>query len=165
LCGGAEAAPVRGILQGGNIMRGAYKGIAQLIALGVLLQAAFVASAWFQAINDVDGGKVINEDYEGNLGHALHGITGMMIMPLLGLLLLIVSFFAKLPGGVKWAGFTFLAIVVQVVLAFVSFGVPIIGVLHGINAFVVLGLAIYAARQVAGGPASERVTPGAPATV
>jgi hypothetical protein len=66
---------------------------------------------------------------------------------------------------VKWAGFTFLAIVVQVVLAFVSFGVPIIGVLHGINAFVVLGLAIYAARQVAGGPASERVTPGAPATV
>lgn len=146
-------------------MRGAYKGIAHLIALGVLLQAAFVASAWFQTINDVDGGKVINEDYEGNLGHALHGMTGMMVMPILGLLLLIVAFFAKLPGGVKWAGFTFLAIVVQVVLAFVSFGVPVIGTLHGINAFVVLGLALYAGRKVAVGAPAERVSTGAPATV
>jgi hypothetical protein len=146
-------------------MRGAYKVLAHLIALGVLVQAAAVAGGWFGTINEVDGGAVINEDYEGNFGHALHGMNGMMVMPLLGLLLLIVAFFAKLPGGVKWAGLTFLAIVVQVVLAFVAFGVPVIGALHGINAFVVLGLALYAGRRVAVGEPTARVDSGAPATV
>ncbi|HEU4913375.1 MAG TPA: hypothetical protein VFV76_15910 [Actinomycetes bacterium] len=146
-------------------MRGAYKGIAHLIALGVLLQAAFVAAAWFQVINEVDGGTVINADYEGNAGHALHGIVGMMVMPLLGLIFFILSFFAKLPGGVKWAGLTFLAIVVQVVLAFVSFGVPAIGALHGINAFVVLGLALFAGRRVASATTVEHTHAGTPATV
>jgi hypothetical protein len=146
-------------------MRGAYKGIAHLIALGVLLQAAFVAAAWFQVINEVDGGTVINADYEGNAGHALHGMVGMMVMPLLGLIFFILSFFAKLPGGVKWAGFTFLAIVVQVVLAFVSFGVPAIGALHGINAFVVFGLAIFAGRRVASATTVEHTHAGTPATV
>jgi hypothetical protein len=66
---------------------------------------------------------------------------------------------------VKWAGFTFLAIVVQVVLAFISFGVPVIGVLHGLNAFVVLALALYAGRRIAVGQPADQVTPGAPATV
>lgn len=146
-------------------MRGAYKGIAHLIALGVLLQAAFVAAAWFQVINEVDGGTVINADYEGNAGHALHGIVGMMVMPLLGLIFFILSFFAKLPGGVKWAGLTFLAIVVQVVLAFVSFGVPAIGALHGINAFVVFGLALFAGRRVASATTVEHTHAGTPATV
>lgn len=146
-------------------MRGAYKGIAHLIALGVLLQAAFVAAAWFQVINDVDAGAVINTDYDGNAGHALHGMVGMMVMPLLGLIFFILSFFAKLPGGVKWAGLTFLAIVVQVVLAFVSFGVPVIGALHGINAFVVFGLALYAGRRVASATTGEHTHAGTPATV
>ena len=146
-------------------MRGAYKDIAHLIALGVLLQAAFVAAAWFQVINDVDAGAVINTDYDGNAGHALHGMVGMMVMPLLGLIFFILSFFAKLPGGVKWAGFTFLAIVVQVVLAFVSFGVPIIGALHGINAVVVFGLALYAGRRVASATTVEHTHAGTPATV
>lgn len=146
-------------------MRGAYKGIAHLIALGVLLQAAFVAAAWFQTINDVDAGTVINADYEGNAGHALHGMVGMMVMPLLGLIFFVLSFFAKLPGGVKWAGLTFLAIVVQVVLAFVSFGVPVIGALHGINAFVVFGLALYSGRRVASASTVEHTHAGTPATV
>lgn len=146
-------------------MRGAYRVIAHLIMVGVLLQAAFVAGGWFGTINEIDGGTVVNEDYEGNLGHALHGIVGMMVMPLLGLALLIVSFFAKLPGGVKWAGFTFLAIVVQVVLAFVAFGVPVVGALHGLNAFVVLGCAFYAGRVVASTRRAEPLHAGAPATV
>jgi hypothetical protein len=146
-------------------MRGAYKVLAHLIALGVLIQAAAVAGGWFGAINDVDGGAVINEDYEGNFGHMVHWLVGMNVMPLLGLILFIVAFFAKLPGGVKWAGFTFLAIIVQIVLAFISFGVPVIGALHGLNAFVVLGLALYTGRRVALAAPADQVTPGAPATV
>lgn len=147
-------------------MRGAYRVIAYLIALGVLSQAAAVAGGWFGTINEIDDGTVITEDYEGNLGHTMHWIVGMNIMPLLGLILFIIAFFVKLPGAVKWAGFTFLAIIVQIALAFISFGVPAIGALHGINAFVVLGLALYTARSVASGVAPEPVHgTGTPAAV
>ena len=124
----------------------AYRGIALVIAAGVLLQAAFIAFAWFEVINAVDSGTTITEDYEGNAGHAGHGIVGMMVMPILGLALLITSFFTKTIGASKRAGMVFGAIVLQVVLAFISFGVPAIGFLHGINAFVVLGAALYASR-------------------
>ena len=147
-------------------MRGAYKGVAALIMLGVLVQAAAVAGGWFGTINEVDDGATITSDYEGNFGHALHGINGMMVMPLLGLILFVLSFFAKVPGGVKWAGFTLLAIVVQITLAFVAFGVPVIGALHGINAFVVFGLALQCVRHSAMAAPAETVTsPGATAAV
>lgn len=129
-------------------MKQTYRVLAGLIALGVLVQAAAIAFGWFEVINKVDEGSLVfDSDYDGNAGHAIHGIVGMNVMPLLGLILLIVSFFAKIPGGVKWAVALFLAIVVQVVLAFVSFGVPAVGALHGINALVVLGLAVAALKS------------------
>ena len=149
-------------------MRGAYRALAGLIALGVLVQAAAVAGGWFGTINEIDGGATITEDYEGNVGHAVHGIVGMMVMPLLGLVLFVLSFFAKaIPGAVKLAGLTFLAIVVQVVLAFVSFGVPVIGVLHGVNAFVIFGLALMCVRRATAVSTAETTTtaPGATAPV
>ena len=86
-----------------------------------------------------------------------------MIMPILGLLLFVFSFFAKFPGAVKLGGFTFLAIIVQVVLAFVAFGVPVVGALHGINAFVVFGLAAYSARRAS--IVAPATTTGEPAAV
>jgi hypothetical protein len=133
-------------------MRSAFRTVAQLIALGVVLQAAFVALGWFIILNDVDGGQVVDkaylEDGDGwNIGHILHGIVGLMVMPLLGLVLLILSFFAKIPGAVKWAGLTLLAIVVQVALALIGFEAPALGALHGINAFILLGLASMAIRS------------------
>ena len=108
----------------------------------------------------------MTEDWEYNIGHIVHAVVGTMVMPLLGLALFILSLFAKFPGGVKWAGLTFLAIVVQVLLAFVSFAAPVTGVLHGIVAFVVFDLAINAVRRArpADGTA-DQVRPGAPAPV
>jgi hypothetical protein len=147
-------------------MRGAYRTVAGLIALGVLVQAAALAGGWFGTINEVDDGATITSDYEGNFGHALHGINGMMIMPLLGLVLFIISFLAKIPGGVKFAGFTFLAIVVQITLAFIAFGVPAVGALHGINAFVVFGLALMCIRRATAAQLVEPAgAPGATAAV
>jgi len=127
----------------------AYRGIAYVIAACVLLQAAFIAFAWFDVLNAVDGGEVITEDYEGNAGHAGHGIVGMMVIPLLAIALLITSLFTKTVGASKRAGMVFGAVLLQVVLAFISFGVPALGFLHGINAFVVLGAALYASRLAA----------------
>jgi hypothetical protein len=123
-----------------------YRVVSGLIALGVLVQAAAIAFGWFDALHQVDNGLVIDENYEGNAGHIVHGVNGMYVMPLLGLILLIVSFFAakQVPGARKWAGIVFVLILLQVTLAFVAFGAPIVGALHGLNALAVLGTAIRA---------------------
>ena len=140
-------------------MRQTYRVLAILIALGVVAQAAFIALAWFMVIKDLDDGAVIDKDYDGNAGHALHSIFGMMVIPLLALVFFAISFFAKIDGGVKWAGFVLLAVILQVALAFTAFGVPAVGALHGINAFVVMGLAGYAGRRAAEAPTTESATP------
>lgn len=130
-------------------MRSAYRGLALLICLGVLVQAAAIAFGWFDVISDSESQDVVlNADYDGNAGHALHGIVGMTIIPLLGLVLLVLSFFTKVPGASKWAGIVFGSIVFQVVIAIVAFSAPIAGVLHGLNAFVLFGVALMAARRM-----------------
>jgi hypothetical protein len=136
----------------GRLMKQAYRVLAYLVAAGVILQAAFIALGLFTIGHYLDDskhpGRVINKDYNGNVGLNLHGLFGMGIIPLLAIILFIVSFSAKVPDGVKWAGFVLLAVVVQVVLAFISFGVPAVGFLHGINALVILGLAGTTAHRV-----------------
>ena len=124
-------------------MKQTYRVVAGLIALGVLVQAASVAFAWFDALSAVDSGTVIDGNYDGNAGHVIHGVVGMMVMPILALILLIVSFFARnvVPGAVKWAGIVFGLTLLQVALAFAAFSAPVIGALHGINALALLGVA------------------------
>jgi len=128
-------------------MRTAYRVLAGLIALGVFVQAAAIAGGWFGTIQEIDPGQSLSKDWEGNVGRVVHGMIGMMVMPALALVLLVVAFFARIPGGVKWAGFILVAVLVQVALAWVAFDVPVIGALHGMNALVVLGLAFTAARR------------------
>jgi hypothetical protein len=128
-------------------MKSTYRVLAVLIALGVVFQAAAVGLAWFTVIRDIDGGAVIDKNYEGNIGHALHFFGGSII-PVLALLLFIVSFFAKVPGGVKWAGLVLGIAVLQYVLAFISFGIPAVGALHGLNALVLAAVAGMAGRRV-----------------
>ena len=85
--------------------------------------------------------------FTGVGGFALHGINGMMIIPLLVLALLIVSFFAKIPEGSKRAGILVGLVVVQVVLGLVSHSVPYLGPLHALNAFAILVLAYQAGQR------------------
>ena len=122
-------------------MRSAFRVLAILIALGVVVQAGSIALAWFTVIGELSDGATLSEDSERNLGHELHGIVGMMVMPVLALALLIVSFFAKIPDGVKWAAIVLGLVVLQVVLAIVSFSVSGLGALHGINALILAAVA------------------------
>jgi hypothetical protein len=133
----------------------AYRILATIIAVEVVIQAmAMVFAVAGLSIWVDDGGvfdKAAMEDddlsFTGLGGFIIHGINGMMIIPLLGLALLILSFFAKLPGGVKWAGIVLGAIVVQVFLGVFGHESAYIGALHGLNAFILLGSAGMAARQ------------------
>jgi hypothetical protein len=123
-----------------------YRVMSGLIALGVLVQAGAIAAGWFTALHDVDSGLVIDKNYDGNAFHGIHGFVGFNVMPLLGLILLIVSFFAakSVPGARKWAGIVFGLILLQVALAMFAFSIPALGALHGINALAVLGTSVRA---------------------
>lgn len=146
-------------------MRAAYKWLGHLIALGVLLQAMWIAFGFFAVSNKIDGGARFDKEYVENnsvFGLDMHWLFGTTVIPLLGLVLLVVSFFARVPGGPRWAGLTLLAIVLQVALAFIAFAAPAVGLLHGLNAFVILGLAELSARRAAGTePAAGAPAPAA----
>jgi heme A synthase len=125
-------------------MRATYVWISRLIAIGVVLQAMFIAFGTFGILKDADDGRAYTGDF--NAGQVLHSIFGLGVIPLLTIILLIVSFFARVPGGVKWAAILFGLVVLQFLLALVSFGVPFIGLLHGLNAFAIAGVAGIAGR-------------------
>jgi multisubunit Na+/H+ antiporter MnhG subunit len=126
-------------------MRAVYRVLAALVPVLVLVQAASIAFGTFGILNFVDGGddytKAVAEDRgaTGGVGQNIHSF-GAIAVALVAIVLLIVSFFAKIEGGVKWAGLVFLAVLAQWVLAIVAFSAPVVGALHGINAFVIFGV-------------------------
>jgi hypothetical protein len=136
-------------------MRATYKALAHSIAGMVAIQAAAIALWVFGLLNWIDEEKQsltpqLSEDrlegVTGSVGIMIHSV-GAMIVALLAIVLLIISFFAKIPGGVKWAGFIFGAVLLQWVIAIVSFGVPGLGFLHGLNALLIAWLGWRAAKQ------------------
>jgi hypothetical protein len=139
-------------------MRTTYRVFAYLIAAAVVVQAMAIAYAlaglgkWIEDDHGVLNKQVLdNEDlhFRGSGGFALHAIDGMMIIPALALLFVIISFFAKVPGGSKRAGIIFGLIVLQVILGFTLHGVPLVAPLHVLNAFIILGVAIMSGQRAA----------------
>jgi hypothetical protein len=148
-------------------MRATYRVLSGLIALAVVFQAAVVAFGGFGAIKVIEDGGVLTSDSEmPNPGPMLHAIGGTMVIPVLVLALLVVSFFAKARGGVKWAALLLLAVAVQITLGFAGFELPALGLLHATNAFVILTLAVVATRAATGtAPAATAETTGDAARV
>ena len=143
-------------------MRQTYRVLAGLVALGVVVQAMVVAFGFFTVGHDVNDGKVLSKSNFGDNGDysptglVLHGFFGMTVIPLLAIVLFIVSFFAAkhVSQAVKWAGFVLLAVIVQIVLGLAAHSVPALGLLHGLNAFVVLGTAAMASRRASVAPST-----------
>lgn len=137
-------------------MRAAYKYLAGAIPVLVAVQAMAIAFAIFGLTAYTEDHSLpkkpedANLSFTGDLGFAIHGINGQMLIPLVALVLLIVSFFAKIPGGTKWALFIVGDIVLQIAFAFIAFGAPVVGMLHGLNAFVLAGLGVMAVRNASG---------------
>jgi heme A synthase len=134
----------------GVAMRSALRVLFFLLAAEVVVQGMAIAYAlagmghWV----DEDGGVVNkalfdqdNPDFPGVGGFMTHGMNGMMVIPVLALILLIVSFFAKVPGATKNAGILFGLVVLQVILGITSHGVPVVIMLHVINAFAIFSTA------------------------
>jgi hypothetical protein len=132
-------------------MRAVYRIFALLIAVAVVLQVASIALAGFTVAKDADDGTTIGADYS-NFGQSYHSIAGTAIA-LLALILLIVSFLTDVPRGRTLAGIVVGLVAVQFALAMASFGVPALGVLHGINGLAIAGVAGAASRRAAAVPA------------
>jgi hypothetical protein len=141
-------------------MRTAYKVLAWLVALGVVVQAASMVWAvaglgiWIDKEGGVFDKASAEAMFEGDVtftgvaGFMIHGMNGMMVIPALALILLIVSFFAKVPGGIAWAAYVLGAVVVQVALGLFGHENAIFGMLHGVNALILFSLAVYAGLRV-----------------
>jgi choline-glycine betaine transporter len=143
-------------------MRATYKALCHTIAGLVVVQAAAIAFAMFGVLHFVDGGDSLNKSiaedrsgFDGAAGWMVHSF-GAILISVIAIVLLILSLFAKIPGGTKWAGILFLVVLLQWVLAIVAFGAPVVGALHAINAFAIAGVAEAAAKQ------AGAVAPGAP---
>jgi hypothetical protein len=146
----------------------AFRILNYVISLEVLIQAAMIAWAVFAEAKYIDDGGVINKDkiegdeipFDGVYGFIVHGINGSVLIPLLGLALLVVAFFAKIPGGVRFAAILFVLIIVQAfVLPGIASSAPFVGMLHGANALAILGMSIYGGRIGAEAVAGTTTTP------
>jgi Family of unknown function (DUF6220) len=131
-------------------MRSAYRILAFLVAGLVVVQAFAIAYAvaglgkWVEDGNTFDKAAFESDDttFDGIVGFMIHGINGMMLIPLIALLLLIVSFFAKVPGGVARAAMVLGLVILQVALGLFGHEIPALGGLHGLNALLLFSAAI-----------------------
>ena len=154
-------------------MRSTYRVLAFLIAGLVVVQAFAIAWAFFGMTSwiDNDGGVVdkallectdCDQNFVAEWGFAIHMFfNGFVLIPLVSLILLIVSFFAKVPKGIALAGGIVGLVILQIIiLPALSRSVgSAFGGLHGVNALVLMGVAIMAGRR-----ASQSVTDEVPAS-
>ncbi|MDX6196981.1 MAG: hypothetical protein QOJ79_132 [Actinomycetota bacterium] len=149
-------------------MRSVYRVLVALLAAEVLVQGmaiTFAIARLFYWI-DQDGGvanKALfdndNAHYPGATAFMIHGMNGLLLMPIIALLLLIVSFFAKVAGGTKRAGILVGLVVLQAALGLFAHAVPALVMLHVLNAFALFSYAAITAHRM--GSADHLETAGA----
>lgn len=142
-------------------MRKTYRVLGFTIVALVGLQAA--AHAWassgmglFVMNGGVIDASLMSEEgaappFPEVMGFMIHGINGLMVIPVVALALLVVSFFTKVRGAIAFAGLTLGLVALQVTLGMMGHGMSSMAFLHGVNAIALAGVALYA--QSLAGPA------------
>ena len=140
-------------------MEGVYRVWAAIVAAAVIVQIGFAGYGAFYVAHKVDDAPV-NEDIFMD-GWGLHSGFGYLVI-LSGLLLLLFALAARLgKRRVLRALGLFGLLIVQMLLAWFGFEFPVIGILHPINAFLILGLVGTIAYEAWRGPGRvERVAGG-----
>jgi len=131
-------------------MRTAYRVLAFAIAALVAVQAAAIGYAVFAQLSWIENGGTIDkasiESAPGTGAYIFHALDGGVVL-LLALALLVISFFAKIPQGVRWAVIVLVCTIVQIALGTLSHMLSAIGAVHGAVALVLFGVAIMAAMR------------------
>jgi len=137
-------------------MRSAYRVLAHLTLILVIVQTMVVVWGFFGLFKWIEDGGVLNKavlddhdtiNFPEQRGFMFHGIGGMVVVPAVVLIFLIVSFFAKIPGGVRAALIVVVLTAIQIVLGTYAHDLPWLGLLHTLNAFLIIGTANAADRR------------------
>jgi heme A synthase len=144
-------------------MRTVYRVLAYVIAAVVAIQAAAIGYGVFAQMNWIENGGTLDKatlesSAPGTSALFFHAIEGFAVF-LVALALLIVSFFAKIPHGVRWAVIVLACTFVQIALGSLSHMLAAIGAVHGAVALVLFGVAVTAAMRVRKPAAVEDPTP------
>ena len=145
-------------------MRAVYRILAFVVAAEVAIQASLVVwgdaglGRYIDQVGVVDK-STFETAFEGGpapfpefVGLLFHGLNGTIVIPALALLLLVSSFFAKVPRGIVFALAVFGLVALQANLGFAGHAVPSLGALHGINALVLFSTAMWTALRVSRRP-------------
>jgi heme A synthase len=131
-------------------MRTAYRILAFAIAALVAVQAAAIGYAVFAQLSWIENGGTIDkasiESAPGTSAYIFHALDGGVVL-LLALALLVISFFAEIPQGVRWAVIVLVCTIVQIALGTLSHMLSAIGAVHGAVALVLFGVAVMAAMR------------------
>ena len=152
-------------------MRKLYSALAWVVAAGVVVQAAAIAFGFGGMLGYVLEGGVVDKaliesrqaPFTGELGFTVHGLVGGLLLPVAGLALGIVSLFVRgLPRARVLAWAIFALILIQGSAGFAIADLPYVGIFHGSNALLILGLAVVAARRAS--RARQEATADAPSS-
>jgi heme A synthase len=144
-------------------MRTVYRVLAYAIAALVAVQSAAIGYAVFAQMNWIETGGTLDKaafdtGAPGTGAMIFHALDGGVVL-LLSLALLVVSFFAKIPKGVRWAVIVLVATIVQIALGTLSHMLAAIGAVHGAVALVLFGVAVMAAMRARKPAAVEETVP------
>ena len=144
-------------------MKAVYRVLAYAIAVLVAVQAASIGYAVFAQLHWIEEGGTIDgaafdSGAPGTAAFIFHALNGATVL-LAALALLIVSFFAKIPHGVRWAVIVLVSTIVQIALGTLSRLLAPIGAVHGAVALVLFSVAVMAAMRAKKPAAVEEPVP------
>ena len=138
-------------------MRTVYRWWAAIVFLAVVVQVGFAGYGAFYVAHKVDKGVVNESKFEDGFG--LHAGFGYLVV-LGGLILLLLALAARVGKRRTLQSLgLFALLIVQVLLAWIGFGVPAVGFFHPINALAIFAFTGYLAstemRMAKAAPAAE----------
>lgn len=137
-------------------MRKTYQILAWIIVGGVVVQAASIALGFGGMASYVNSGGVVDKaivesrsvgNFSGEIGFPIHALVGGVVIPLATLMLVAVSFFARVQRGRTLALVVLGLVFVQTMAGYSIKDMPYLGLLHGANALALLLTALFAARR------------------
>ena len=124
-------------------MTAVYKFWAAIVSLGVVVQVGLAGYGSFYVAHTIDNNEpkaITEKGFEH--GFNPHAGLGYLVV-LAGIILLVIAAIGRQGGRrLKRTGLLAGLLVLQVILAWVGFGVPALGFLHPVNALLIVGLSL-----------------------
>ncbi|MBA3843211.1 MAG: hypothetical protein H0X39_11480 [Actinobacteria bacterium] len=143
-------------------MRSAFKYLAGLFFVGIVVQVGLAGIGAFHAVNKNDDGPIAKD--KASDWYSAHGIVGSVLV-LVALLLLIVALIARDKTWRKQAGVLFVLMILQLVFAGLGSSVWALGFLHPINALAIFALSGMLAHSAWRSTTDPPVSPAAASVV